>query len=72
MKRYHIQIAEINEDGSRAPVKEIEADACISAWKNGSEWSFHNSGATIGGLLDLVVQLQKDEEFQCLYKSFGL
>lgn len=72
MKKYSIQIAEINEDGSRRPVKDGEADACIAAWKNGSEWSFQNSGATIGALLDLVIQLQKDEEFQCLYKSFGL
>lgn len=72
MKKYSIQIAEINEDGSRTPVKDVETDACITAWKNGSEWSFHSSGTTIGGLLDLVIQLQKDEEFQRLYKSFDL
>ena len=72
MKKYSIQIAEINEDGSRTPVKDVETDACIAAWKNGSEWSFHGSGVTIGALLDLVIQLQKDEESQCLYKSFGL
>lgn len=72
MKKYSIQIAEINEDGSRTPVKDVETDACIAAWKNGSEWSFQNSGTTIGGLLDLAIQLQKDEEFQCLCKSFGL
>ena len=70
MKKYNIQITEINEDGSRTPVKDVETDACIAAWKNGPKWSFHNSGTTIGGLLDLVIQLQKDEEFQCLYKSF--
>lgn len=40
MKKYSIQIAEINEDGSRTPVKDVEADACIAACKNGSEWSF--------------------------------
>ena len=72
MKKYSIQIAEINEDGSRTPVKDVETDACIAAWKNSSKWYFHSRGTTIGDLLDLVIQLQKDEEFQCLYKSFGL
>lgn len=72
MKKYSIQIAENNEEGSRTPVKDVETDACIAAWKNGSKWSFHSSGTTIGDLLDLVIQLQKDEESQCLYKSFGL
>ena len=72
MKKYSIQIAEINEDGSRTPVKDVETDACIASWKNGSKWAFHSSGTTIGGLLDLVIQLQKDEEFQRLYKSFDL
>ena len=40
MKKYNIQITEINEDGTKTLVKDVEADACIAACKNGSEWSF--------------------------------